>query len=153
VPKNDPKPPEGGAPPPPPDDKGKKDAEKKKDDRLGVQLQGMLQESAAKFIKQNIDDAGVLGEDLVRAIFAQQFIATMPALMQIPEGASIELRLAAEEIMTQRSEVAQLIAKAERENSARIARVRGNASTFVGNLAKSVFTIVGGFAAKALLGA
>lgn len=119
---------------------------------LGVQLQTLMQDAASKFIKENKDDAAKLGEDVVRAIFAQQFIATMPALMKLPDNASVEMRIAHEENNAARTEVFQIIAKAEREDAARVARIRGNASSAVGKIAGTALSLVSGFLVKAAIG-
>lgn len=121
-------------------------------DVLGGQLQTLMQDAASKFIKENKDDVAKLGEDVVRAIFAQQFIATMPALMKLPDNASVEMRIAHEQNNAARTEVLQIISTAEREDAARVARIRGNASSAVGKIAGTALSLVGGFLAKAALG-
>jgi NAD-dependent DNA ligase len=122
-------------------------------DVLGSTLQTLMQDAAAKFVKDNATDVAKLGEDVVRAIFAQQFMATMPALLKLPDNATVEMRLESEENNAVRTEIAQVIAKAERENAASVARVRGNASSMVGKAVGGVLTAVFTFAAKAFLGA
>jgi len=127
---------------------------KKKDpaEVLGSQLQSMMQDAASKFVKDNATDVAKLGEDVVRAIFAQQFMATMPAIMKLPENASVEMRIALEENNAIRTEIFQVIAKAEREDAARVARVRGNASSIVGKIAGGTITALAGFLGKAIIG-
>jgi hypothetical protein len=145
-----------GAPPAPPAQEKEKgetsDKKKSPGETLVMQLQTLMQESASQFIKQNKDDAAKLGEDVVRAIFAQQLVATMPALMKLPETATVEMRIAHEENNAVRTEVLQIIAKAEREDTARVARIRGNASSFVGKLAGGAVGMLGTFLAKSALG-
>lgn len=129
-----------------------KPAKKDPAELLGSQLQSMMQDAASKFVKDNATDVAKLGEDVVRAIFAQQFMATMPAIMKLPENASVEMRIALEENNAIRTEIFQVIAKAEREDAARVARVRGNASSIVGKIAGGTITALAGFLGKAIIG-
>lgn len=141
------------------EDKAKKDAEaaesKKKVepfDALGKQLQDMLREEAAAFIKDNAKDVKALGEEAVKAILSQQILNTMPALVKLPENATPAARAELAQIQATRSEIGALVAKAEKEDAQRVARIRGNASSVAGKIAGSVLSIGATLLAKTLLG-
>ncbi|HYG75128.1 MAG TPA: hypothetical protein VEK08_09010 [Planctomycetota bacterium] len=127
-------------------------AETEKEPEPLVLLQDTLRDAAVKFIRDNKDDVALLGEDIVRTILAQQVTAIMPSIPTLPENASAEMHAMVAEILKARSQAFQMVAKAEREHTAAVQRVRGNAATLAGTLAKSVLGIGAGIAAKFLIG-
>lgn len=132
------------------------EAKKKKVDpfeAFGIQLYGNVREDFAAFVKDNAKDAKVLGEEAVRAILAQQILNTMPALVKLPESASPEMRAELSQIHAVRSEIGAIVAKAEKEDAQRVARIRGNASSVAAKIAGSVLSIGATVLVKGLLGA
>lgn len=122
-------------------------------EELGTKMKGVLSAEAASFVKDNTKAVAKLGEDAVRAIFQQEVIAALPGVLNISDGARLELIAAAEAGLAERSAAFQLIAKAEAENAELVRQVRQNAVNVAGNVAKGIASVVGGFALKLLLGA
>lgn len=122
-------------------------------DAMGLQLSTLLRKEASAFLKDNAAAVSELGEEAVRAIFAQEVSALFPATIDTPADASFEMRLAIEENNAVRSEVFQLVAKAEKENAELVKKVRGSAVNVAANLAKSIAGVVLGLGAKLVMGA
>lgn len=122
---------------------------------MGEQLAGMLRDEAAKFVKSQSGPNGAgqkLGEAVVRAIFAQEFEASFPGIPDVGEGVGLEILAAVEEVNAARSEIFQLVAKAEKEHAELVAAVRASAVNTLVNIAKGLVGIVGGFSAGIIKG-
>ncbi len=115
-------------------------------------MESLLVAEAAKFIKNNAADVAELGEEVVLAIFRQSVVAVLPPIPKLADDASLGARAELEAILSARTRNMQLIAKAERENTARVQRVRGNVAIVAGTVAKSVLSVVAGFAVRTVLG-
>lgn len=120
---------------------------------LGKQLEGLLRSEAEKFVKGNIGTAQKLGESVVRAILSQEFEAALPGIPDTGDDTDLEIRAAKEEVNAVRSEIFQMVAKAEKEHAELVAQVRANAVNVVASIARTVIGLVGGFAAKSFVGA
>jgi len=132
-----------------------KPTKKKKEDLGGIYLnafEDMLIKEGAGFIKNNAPDVEALGEDVVLAILAQQVEATIPTIIKLTTDASMAMIAESSSVNASRDRGFQLVAKAERENAARVARIRGNASVVAAGIARNVIGLAAGFAFKTLTG-
>ena len=120
---------------------------------LGNTFKDLLKKEAANFIQGNVADVAALGEDLVTQILTYQTLAAVaPQIPPAVEGESVDIIALREEILLARSQLFQLIEKANAENAVRIARVRSNAISVAGKIASTAATVLGGVAVKVLLG-
>ena len=118
---------------------------------IGSQLESLLREEATRFVQNNAVDVAALGEETVRAILAQPAIDQVAAIPVLGPDASLDARVYLEEILAQRSRVLQLVAKAEREDAERVARIRKNGLMTVQKIGIAAGSIAAGAAVNALL--
>jgi len=113
---------------------------------LGETLSEILKGEAENFILRNQADAALLGKEAVEAILFVQVFAPTPVMI-LPSDASPAVIAAAEEILTKRSRSLQLVAQAQKENNAVVARVQKNAV----RTATQITSVIVALGIKALL--
>ena len=109
-----------------------------------------LRTESMKFIKTNASDVSLLGENVVKAILKDELKTSLPVIPALETTASLEEIVLREEIHQERSEVFQLIAKAEKENAEAVQRVRNSAITTVAKIVGIAVQVVTGIAMKAI---
>ena len=109
-----------------------------------------LRTESMKFIKTNASDVSLLGENVVKAILKDELKTSLPVIPALETTASLEEIVLREEILQERSEVFQLIAKAEKENAEAVQRVRNSAITTVAKIVGIAVQVVTGIAMKAI---
>jgi hypothetical protein len=112
----------------------------------------MLIAEAEAFVKDNAADAAKLGEDVVRAVLFEQAALDLPAIPELPATATMEQRAEVEAMLAARSRSLQLVAKAFKEDAARVAALRAKAIGVAGKIASASITAVAGIAVRSLLG-
>jgi len=94
----------------------------------GDKLVETIASEARNFVLNNRAEAEILGPDLVKAVLLTEAL-TMVELPPVGLGLSQQQLTEVETIMRKKDESFALISKAQRENSARIERLKSNAQS------------------------
>lgn len=108
---------------------------------LGKEAVVLLRQFASDYVVNNKDDALALGKEAVTAILIKEMyeLAPIPPLPENPTMAQIAWR---EEYVSQRAQVFQLVAAAQRENSERVSRVTAAAKSTAFKIISAAFGLV-----------
>jgi hypothetical protein len=96
-------------------------------DLIKDQFLMLLKTEAINFVTGHVEEVQVLGADVVKAILDQQTMQYLP-IPPITEGMTDIQINAVEELLTRRDQIFQLVAKAEKEDAIRVAKIKTDAA-------------------------
>jgi hypothetical protein len=124
------------------------DALKVNIDDLAKQLEALLIKASTDYIRDNQDDGLALGEETIKAIIFKGAVKFIDIPVDLPLTMSLDDRAVLEDLLSKRDLAFSLVAKAQRENSARVARVWANTQKTTLSITTGVLVLV----LKAFLG-